>query len=354
MVSTPVLRPLTYFVVVAILAFGAGQLPWYDYVSSAPTGAQLAGLTLYFLSAAAFLLVANLVLDQRWLEWMVWLFVSLGAMYIAGRVMGRSGRSITRLFPSGAVGSMFWAWLAAIAFSQALFNGQLAKYKRLLLGALVVALLYVGYFLDSGWKSGWIPPLVSVTAIVGLRSWRLGLGIAASGLVFVPDLLSRLISTDQYSYSTRVEAWVIVAEIAKVNPILGLGPSNYRWYTPLIPIRGYSVQFNSHNQYVDLVAQTGLLGLLCFLWIFWAVGLLAWRLRDRVPEGFPRAYVYGALGGIVATLVGAMLGDWVLPFFYNITLAGFRASVLPWLFMGGLVALERIYRMERKVDEGGG
>jgi hypothetical protein len=33
------------------------------------------------------------------------------------------------------------------------------------------------------------------------------------------------------------------------------------------------------------------------------------------------------------------LGDWLVPFFYNVTMHGFRSAVLPWLFLGGLVAI---------------
>jgi len=111
---------------------------------------------------------------------------------------------------------------------------------------------------------------------------------------------------------------------------------------------GYYVPFNSHNNYVDIVAQTGLLGLACFLWLVWEVGRLSWRLRTSVPEGFPRAYVVGCLGGLAGTLAAGMLGDWVLPFVYNIGLKGLRASVLGWLFLGGLVALEQLYY--RKIE----
>jgi hypothetical protein len=49
--------------------------------------------------------------------------------------------------------------------------------------------------------------------------------------------------------------------------------------------------------------------------------------------------VYSAIGGFVATLVAGFFGDWLFPFFYNVGLVGFRASVLPWLFMGGMVAI---------------
>lgn len=38
-----------------------------------------------------------------------------------------------------------------------------------------------------------------------------------------------------------------------------------------------------------------------------------------------------------------MLGDCVLPFVYNIGLIGLRASMLGWLFLGGLVAVERMF-----------
>jgi hypothetical protein len=38
------------------------------------------------------------------------------------------------------------------------------------------------------------------------------------------------------------------------------------------------------------------------------------------------------------------LADWVLPFFYNIGLTGFRTSMLAWLFLGGLVSLEQMSR----------
>jgi hypothetical protein len=97
-----------------------------------------------------------------------------------------------------------------------------------------------------------------------------------------------------------------------------------------------------------------LLGLVCFIWFAWEAWRLGWRLRARVPDGFAQAYVYGALGGLAGTLAAGMLADWVLPFVYNIGLAGFRASVLGWLFLGGLVALEQMYKDGWRPGERGG
>jgi hypothetical protein len=88
------------------------------------------------------------------------------------------------------------------------------------------------------------------------------------------------------------------------------------------------------------------LGLIGFVWFFWELTKLGWRIRELAPEGFARAYVYGVLGGIAGTIVAGFLVDWVLPFVYNIGMNGFRASVLAWIFMGGLVALEQIIRQQ--------
>ncbi len=52
----------------------------------------------------------------------------------------------------------------------------------------------------------------------------------------------------------------------------------------------------------------------------------------------------------MGTMVAAVLGDWVLPFVYNVGFNGFRASVLGWLFLGGLVALANIYSNNIPLD----
>ena len=67
-------------------------------------------------------------------------------------------------------------------------------------------------------------------------------------------------------------------------------------------------------------------------------------LRPTARTGFEQAYVNACLAGLAGSLVAGMLGDWFLPFVYNIGIAGFRASVLGWLFLGGLVALEGVGR----------
>jgi len=342
-------RPILFFVGIAILAFANGQINWFPFTQRAPMDAQIGGLAIFVLAAGAFLLVGTQIKDIRWLEAMTWLFVVLSGVYVLGWLVPGLGPITNRFYQTPVTSnSMFWTWLVALAFSQALFNRRLHMGWRAVLIGLVLATLYVAYFLNSGWKSGYLPPLVSIAVIVGIRNPRAGILLGLISIVPAQFLGSEAVATDQYSYGTRVEAWLIVLDMVRVNPVLGFGPANYYFYTPLWNFRGYYIRFNSHSQYVDIVAQIGLLGMAAFIWFVWAISLTGWKLRTRVPEGFAYAYVYGVLGGLAGTLAAGILVDWFLPFVYNIGLNGFRGGMLPWLFLGGLVSLEQIVRSQTR------
>jgi hypothetical protein len=346
--------PLVALVIVSILAFGIGQMTWFFYARQAPILSQLGGLAIFLLSAGAFIFTANVIKNIKWLKSLTWLFIIVGTIIVLSRLIPILGRSMHHLLPSGATGSLFWLWMIAIAFSQFLINRDLSIVWRILLLGLVVATLYVAIVLGFGWKSGWIPALAAFGVITWLRFRRLRIVLLIGGLVLIWLMSSELIQSDQYSYVTRLEAWkIILNEIVKVNPIFGLGPANYRFYTPLFPIMGYWVEFNSHNNYIDILAQIGVLGVIAFLWFAWEIWRLAWGLLKIDLGGFTNAYVVGALGGLVGMLVAGMLGDWVIPFVYNVGLSGFRASVLGWIFLGGLVVIHHIYTTKKKqADQG--
>jgi hypothetical protein len=345
-VASRTVWPLLAFLVVAAISFGVGQFPWLSFALHAPLGAQLGGLTIIVLSVGTFLLAANQMHDLRWLSRLTWVFLAIGAVSVLVRsILPALGLPTRDLFLP--VGTVFYIWLVAMAFSQAVFNGDLHPGWRWVLGGLVLVTLYVLFFLKVGDKSGWLSSCVCIAVIIAARSWRAGLALVPVAVLSALYLWSGLVSTDEYSISTRFDAWSIMGQIIKISPVLGLGFANYYWYTPLFPIRGYAVSFNSHNNYVDIGAQMGLVGLVCFLWILWEVGWLGWQLRKQVTSGFAQAYVYGALGGLAAMIVAGMLGDWILPFFYNVGLNGFRTSMLGWLFLGGLVSLEQTVRLQK-------
>lgn len=341
--SAQIVRPALLLLVIVLLALAMGQLPWYR-AQAAPMSAQIGGVMVFVTSIAAFLFVGHQFKETRWLALITWVVILYGGLHMVGWIEPHLGRYISRLYQGGATTSMFWTWVVTLAFGQALFNRRLLIGWRIVLLVIVLMTFYVAYVLNGEWKSGWMPAAISVATLLLLRSWRFGYVLALLGIMPAMDLVANAVASDEYSYSTRMDAWAIVGEIIKANPVLGLGPANYYWYTPLFRIRGYAVNFNSHNQYVDLIAQTGFLGLFAYIWLLAAIGWLGWRLRNRVADGFEKAYVYGVLGGWVATVAAGAFGDWVLPFVYNVGLVGMRSSILPWIFFGGLLALEHKYK----------
>lgn len=346
-VRSPTILPLIMLLVVAILAFVVGQIPWFP-ITSAPIDAQIGGLGIFVVVIAAYLLVAHQVTSLAWLKWMTYLFLGLGSIYMIGRVIRPLSSYLVPFFNAGAVGSLFWTWIVALSVALGLFHRRLPLWARGALLGLTLLTLYVGFVQANGWTSGWLPAFVALGVVILVGEPRLiipvGLGGALLLLVFSQPIIDSVVyGENEYSTVTRVEAWRIVLEIVKVNPILGLGPANYSWYTPLFPILGWYVQLNSHNNYIDIIAQTGLLGLFFFLWFMWEMARLGWRMRTRAPDGgFARAYVYGAIGGLAGTAAAAMLGDWVIPYVYNIGINGLRAGIMGWLFLGGLLALRQM------------
>ena len=328
---------------IAIISFIAGQLPWFAFATQVSLIAQIGGVGLFLLSTGTFLWVSQHITELKWLRWLVWLFLGMGGVYILGNLL--VGDRIGRLVVPDATGSMFWTWLVAMSASQAIFNKELKPRERLLVGAITFLTLLAGWR-NRQWASGWAPAAVALIVVIFFVNWRVGIFAAILlGITFIflnPETAKEFFSRDQYSLFTRQEAWrILMQEIVRVSPILGLGPANYYNYTPLFPILGYSVRFNSHNQYVDLIAQTGFLGLAIYLWFVAEIGWLGWKLKDRAAPGFEKAYVIGVLGGLAGTLVSGFLGDWVIPFVYNIGMTGFRASMFAWLFFGGLLVIER-------------
>jgi hypothetical protein len=340
-IKSRVLLPVMLMLVISVIAFAMGQIPWFVFANQAPLDAQVGGFAIFVLSLGSTLAVAHLIHNIKWLEMIVWMFIGIGAIYVFGRLVGLP---VDRLYQRGfTASSMFWTWLVTLTLAQAVFNTKLKLSAKVLLYGIFLVTVFISFIRASDWKSGWLPSLVAIAIILGLKYRQLIILAVPIVLIAAGYLMTRLIASDAYSWGTRLDAWQIIFEISKVSPLFGLGFSNYYWYTPLFPIRGWSVSFNSHNQFVDLIAQVGILGLLCFLWIFFEVARLSWRLaQNELEAGFAKAYAYGIFAGIVATLVGAFLGDWVLPFVYNVGLTGFRASVLPWIFVGGLLSIERL------------
>jgi hypothetical protein len=339
---------LAGLVITTTLALLIGYMPWNVFATLAPLRAQLGAWGIFVFSALAFWVTANVIREVRWLKLTVFAFIALGALFV-GTLWLQPLAVFKRFYLFGADGSLFWLWLTMLAAGQALFNNQLSLRWRGVLAFIAAATLLdrLAPF-NRSWVSGWLPILFGLPIVAWLRFPRPTTALSVVGLlallIYLPTIRAALLFGNEYSLITREAASRIILEIVRVSPIFGVGPANYYFYTPLYAILGWYVRFNSHNQYIDILAQTGLAGMFfvaAFALSSARTGLRVYRLST---DGFTRGFAAGCLGGLVGSVVAGVLGDWLLPFVYNIGIPGFRASVLGWVFLGGLVALQAIQR----------
>lgn len=348
-------RPLLLFLAASLVSFAIGNATWDPLVARKSTFwiVQLAQWAIFAFAAGAFWLTALLARDERWLRWMTVVFLALGGLLALLRVAPEL-RPLFYQITTGAVDrAPFWLLLSALAGGQLLFNRRLPGYLQAGLGLLLAVSFYYAFFLEREGASTWIGVATATTALIWLRFRRLRLpvlllvvGLAMTELLF-PALWDFAGGDEEWTTSGQSRLVLIdrVIEVTMHNPITGLGPAAYRPYANMKPLlygRAFWIapQINSHNNYVDLFAHGGVLGLMLFFWFAGEYVLLGLRLRRRYLSDFAGGYVAAMLATGAGALAIMFLADWMLPFVYNIGFHGFQAALPVWLFLGGLVTLE--------------
>jgi len=347
--------PLALFLVAGLVSLLIGSVTWDPAVprSSRFLVVQLAQWAIFAFSAAAFWLTAYLISDEIWLRRLTFAYLALAASLAILRVLPW-GVALTRRLATFAVDrAPFWMLLVAVAGGQLLFNKRLPIGWRLLLVAAVISAFTYAFVIERATASNW----VSVAAVSGVLAWFRWPRLRwLAVLVLTALVVTGTFSSAVYDFAGGDDEWTEsggsrlaligrVIEVTMRNPITGLGPAAYRPYARMKPLQ-YERAFyalpavSSHNNYVDLFSHVGLLGLGLFLWFAVEVILLGLRLKAKVTGGFATGYVNGVLAAWTGALALMLFADWILPFVYNIGFGGFQASVLVWLLLGGLVALE--------------
>ena len=363
LVPSRVNRPLWLFLLAGLVSVLVGNALWDPAVPRSDNLilVQLAQWAIFAFSAGAFWLTANRISNAAMLQRLTFVFLALAGSLAILIVLGRLTGSLQlyQLLETATTFAVqrapFWMLLAALTAGQLLFNRDLASSWRVFLGAVMGAVVVYALYFERQTLANWL----GIAAAIGLLGWlrwpRLRWIVI---LVLLAMLLTGFLFSALFEFAGGEAEWaesggsrlVLIGRVLEVtmrNPITGLGPGSYRLYAGIEPLSygpayWISPQINSHNNYVDLFAHVGVLGLALFSWFAIELARLGLRLRTCFTQGFAAGYVNGALAAGLGALVLMMFADWILPFVYNIGFPGFQASVLVWLFLGGLVALEQV------------
>lgn len=217
--------------------------------------------------------------------------------------------------------------------------GQVGWLRRLSLFSCASQVFALLLTYSRGAWIGWAASMLYLA--VTLRKWSFLGAMATSGLVCMlvfPSIQDRLASVIQpredLAIRQRLQRITSSLQLGFDHPIIGVGYGRGRLKESLRPyLQGTILEndpiLHTHNVYVELFAETGVVGLLAFLW------MLGHTLARMCRAGLRRVGADRLLGvGLAASWIAAIVagfGD--VPFFHHETR----------IFFFTLVALAHMY-----------
>ncbi|MCS6846139.1 MAG: O-antigen ligase family protein [Anaerolineae bacterium] len=346
---SPINKPLLAFVSVNIIAYAWSQLmrdPILYVWPSFPV-VQVAALIVNIALPLMALLVVNKVKEVKWLKWMTAIIIGLGTLNIVSQLFNLP---TVVLIHNGSRG-IFGSWVVIVAYALVLFQPNMKRWQRVALLVLIAASIYFYFFRNRLWLSGWLPMFVGIGVLTFFRSRRLFVVFCIGLLVIAFDRLDDLYKTIILANVNeggleRLELWEKNIQHVLNHPIFGMGPAGYAVYNMTYHPEDAR---STHNNYFDVLAQSGIIGLMLFVALLSMFVRICWQTQ-RLLQGrrnFEEAFANAAFAGCLAAMVAMMLGDWVLPFAYNQTISGFDNAVFTWMMLGGGVALYHLVTASR-------
>jgi hypothetical protein len=311
----------------------------FVYVWEKFTLAQIvASLVIVFLPVAL-LMMGNFIESTRPLVILSVLMIVAG---VIGLIKNFSGLEL----PVDTRG-LFDLWVTGLAIGFAFFVKKLHWSIKVFLLGLAAGWIYWSFFINISWVAGWLPSLVAIGILTLRRSWKLAFvfGIFAIGLIATNrDYYFGKVFESEKNESgyTRVEAWKMNWTITRDHLLFGTGPAGYAvYYMTYFPTDAMA----THNNYIDILAQTGVVGAIFCLWFFVSLSWMGYKLCLRLKGrgDFVEALANISFAGTIACIIIMAFGDWMFPFAYTQTIEGFNYAVYNWLFMGAILVLDRLY-----------
>ncbi len=340
-------QPLLGACVLAFFVWALASLVW-----AVDSGVALSNATRLVQVVLLMFVTYSAVRTTRHLHLLMWSFLvgaAASASYsLASGSYGQGGRLAgifdPNFFAAELVGAMLFA-----SFMLALPQQPWTRFVLLVfLGIYGVA------FVLTESRGGLIAlgaSFVAASALAGpvrARAIAVVLVVSAFALAYYADIApsrirERITNISAESSAGRVDEWKIALRIASDRPLLGAGLGNYKVVEPAYATRNINLlrvdyalryQLETHNTYLNLLSELGIVGLGLFVALLAVVVTTAMsgvrelaRLADIKGELLARGLISGTIGTLVA----------------YIFLSGQYEKQL-WLLLGLLAAIPTIAR----------
>ena len=300
-------------------------------VSLLPTFYQAGDYRYFFFGCMHFLVVLDLFSTEKRVKWLILLLgLTPGLLVIRGLFYDPSVLDLSRMVRFGypldhanTAGYLFSMSLPLAVGVITIVSGWLQ-----ILAILSVALQGIGLLLTYS-RGAWVG-LVLAMLFFGFAAKRyrqvISIVVLASlfALLAAPvreRFLNLMNPQNDDAISTRVRLITGSLKLGLEHPILGIGYGRGRLKEALKErFKGTIDEANpiwhAHNVYIELFADTGILGLGAFLWLLWEALLRTWQKANRAENANFRISHLAVMAALVAFAVTG-LGD--VPFYHHET-----------------------------------
>jgi putative inorganic carbon (hco3(-)) transporter len=207
----------------------------------------------------------------RWWQWRSWQDLVQGASFAAAALGMIMGIGIS------------WSRGAWLAFAVSIAVMVLALPQKLWQGMLLVGGL--AGLLGVLWLTDTLPASV----VVRLSS-------STADFFALDDMRGVDITPANYPVVERLAHWQAALNMAQAEPWIGVGLGNYEVAYPHYRLLNWHEPLgHAHNYLLNILAETGLIGLLAYGKVWLIIILLNWRIR-RHPDLLSRMCAIGILG----------------------------------------------------------
>ncbi|QBD81744.1 O-antigen ligase domain-containing protein [Ktedonosporobacter rubrisoli] len=303
--------------------------------------------------------VAGIIHTVRHVYWSLIGYMVVGLLYALGTIfaapLGLYSKEvimgIRRPEVFGSVSSGLGTLLvlfASVAFCQALYSQK--TLTRTIWGLLTL-IMSIGVVMTIG-RESWIALFLALMTMIMVytKNWKIPLIVALilTPLILVSGITSFFDPSQTYG-TDRFKIWQDALNIWWNHvPLMGTGAGNYQFFDIAY---GTDVVGVAHNQYLQVLAEMGLQGLICLLWAMAAIGWICLKSFKSARSRLSKALALAYLGYFVAIVFGGLFTSSFVPSAADGGgTASFVGASYRWLLLGLVVSIpnweEEAMRME--------
>ncbi len=311
--------------------------------------ALLIGLPLFLV------LVPGVIRSVRDVRWVIGAYVCIGTLYALGTIFAAPlglystqvllGNRRPQVFGSvsSGLGGLILLF-TCIAFGQFLFT---TRGKTRLLWGLVSLIFGLGVMMTFG-RESWIGLFLAVLIMVafGTKNWLVLLVLIIPPILLLIPGVSDFFDPSKVYGVDRLKIWQDAYNIWLRSPYFGVGAGNYQFFDRFY---GTDIVGLAHNQYLEVLAEMGLQGLICLIWLLVAVGIQTFKSFKEAKTNLGKSIALAYIGFYTNIVFGGFFTGIFIPSSASRGgTAPFVEASYRWLLLGLMLSIPN---WEKEVEE---